>query len=222
MTNAIVYRWSKATSQVHIYGTGGGWWSVTGRILMQHPDKKPFNATIAVGDTTLATLPPEPSGFRQYRMLVPPRAIQNGDLTVSINSDTWGGNNQDVRVLGVAMAAINAQPLSSDWWNVAPSLRLASMIILAVIAAISAMLLGFSGIGVGVAVASGFGAALGLDHTYLAMWYPQLIILMGFSVFIIPLMQKIIMWCEGDYPFSPNVRNILIGLMIVTVWVKGG
>jgi len=222
VTNAIVYRWSKATSQVHIYGTGGGWWSVTGRILMQHPDKKPFNATIAVGDTTLATLPPEPSGFRQYRMLVPPRAIQNGDLTVSINSDTWGGNNQDVRALGVAMAAVNAQPLSSDWWNVAPSLRLASMIILAVIAAISAMLLGFSGIGVGVAVASGFGAALGLDHTYLAMWYPQLIILMGLSVFIIPLMQKIITWCEGDYPFSPNVRNILIGLMIVTVWVKGG
>lgn len=222
VTNAIVYRWSKATSQVHIYGTGGGWWSVTGRILMQHPDKKPFNATIVVGDTTLATLPPEPSGFRQYRMLVPPRAIQNGDLTVSINSDTWGGNNQDVRALGVAMAAVNAQPLSSDWWNVAPSLRLASMIILAVIAAISAMLLGFSGIGVGVAVASGFGAALGLDHTYLAMWYPQLIILMGLSVFIIPLMQKIITWCEGDYPFSPNVRNILIGLMIVTVWVKGG
>ena len=222
VTNAIVYRWSKATSQVHIYGTGGGWWSVTGRILMQHPDKKPFNATIAVGDTTLATLPPEPSGFRQYRMLVPPRAIQNGDLTVSINSDTWGGNNQDVRALGVAMAAVNAQPLSSDWWNVAPSLRLASMIILAVIAAISAILLGFSGIGVGVAVASGFGAALGLDHTYLAMWYPQLLILMGLSVFIIPLMQKIITWCEGDYPFSPNVRNILIGLMIVTVWVKGG
>jgi len=45
---------------------------------------------------------------------------------------------------------------------------------------------------------------------------------MGLSVFIIPLMQKIITWCEGDYPFSPNVRNILIGLMIVTVWVKGG
>jgi len=222
VTNAIVYRWSKATSQVHIYGTGGGWWSVTGRILMQHPDKKPFNATIAVGDYTLATLPPEPSEFRQYRILVPPHATQNGDLTVTINSDTWGGNSQDARVLGVAMAAVSAQPLSSDWWNVAPSMRLASMIILAVIAAISAMLLGFSGIGVGVAVASGLGAALGLDHTYLAMWYPQLLVLMSLSVFIIPLMQKIITWCEGDYPFSPNVRNILIGLMVVTVWVKGG
>jgi hypothetical protein len=222
VTNAIVYRWSKATSQVHIYGTGGGWWSVTGRILMQHPDKKPFNATLAVGDYTLATLPPEPSEFRQYRILVPPHATQNGDLTVTINSDTWGGNSQDARVLGVAMAAVSAQPLSSDWWNVAPSMRLASMIILAVIAAISAMLLGFSGIGVGVAVASGLGAALGLDHTYLAMWYPQLLVLMSLSVFIIPLMQKIITWCEGDYPFSPNVRNILIGLMVVTVWVKGG
>jgi hypothetical protein len=54
------------------------------------------------------------------------------------------------------------------------------------------------------------------------MWYPQLLVLMSLSVFIIPLMQKIITWCEGDYPFSPNVRNILIGLMVVTVWVKGG
>lgn len=222
VSNAIIYRWSKATSQVHIYGTGGGWWSVTGRILMQHPDKKPFRATLAVGDYTLATLPPEPSEFRQYRILVPPHATQNGDLTITINSDTWGGNSQDVRVLGVAVAAVSAQPLSSDWWNVAPSMRLASMIILAVIAAISAMLLGFSGIGVGLAVASGLGAALGLDHTYLAMWYPQLLVLMSLSVFIIPLMQKIITWCEGDYPFSPNVRNILIGLMVVTVWVKGG
>ena len=222
VSNAIVYRWSKATAQVHVYGTGGGWWSITSRILMQHPDKKPFHATLSVGDTTLATLPPEPSGFRQYHLLVPPNAIQNGDLTVKITSDTWGGNNQDVRVLGVAVAAVTAQPVNSPWWNVAPSLRLASMIVLAVIAAISAILLGFSGVGVGIAVATGFGAALGLDNTYLAMWYPQMLLLMGLSVLIIPLMQRIITRCEGENPFSPNVRNLLIGLMVLTVWVKGG
>lgn len=222
VSNATVYRWSKAKSQVHIYGTGGGWWSVTSRILMQHPDKNPFKATLFVGNTLLAELPSAPAGFRLYRVLAPPRAIQNGDLTLTINSETWGGNNQDARVLGVAVAAVAAHPAVSDWWNVAPSLRLASMAVLAVFAAIAAILLGFSGVAVGLVVASGFGAAMGLDHTYLAMWYPQLLILMGASLLIIPLMQQVITWCEGEYSFSPTVRNILIGLMVLTVWVKGG
>ena len=222
ISNAVIYRWSKAQSAVHIYGSGGGWWGVTGQILMQHPDKIPFHATLSVGDTTLVTLPPAPSGFRTFHMLVPPHAIQNGELAITINSDTWGGNNQDARVLGVAIAGFEVQPLTSSWWNIAPSLRLASLIILAVIAALSAILLGFSGVGIGIAVATGLGIGMAIDHTYVAMWYPQMIILMGLSVLIIPLMQRIITWCEGEYPFSPNVRNILIGLMILTMWVKGG
>ncbi|NBU63925.1 MAG: hypothetical protein EBS29_05415 [Chloroflexia bacterium] len=222
ISNAIIYRWSQAQSQIRIYGTGGGWWSLSGRILIQHPDKKPFQATIAVGDIPIAKLPSEPAEFRRYHLLVPPHAMQNGDLTVNITSETWGGNKQDARVLGVAVSAVDAQPLRSPWWNIAPSIRLGSMVILAVIATLSALLLGFSGIGVGVAVATGLGIALGLDHTYLAMWYPQLVVLMGLSVCIIPLMQRIFTWCEGDYPLHQNVRNLLIGLMIVTMWVKGG
>jgi hypothetical protein len=222
VSNANIYRWSKAESQIHLYGTGGGWWSISGRILMQHPDKKPFRATLSIGDTMRATLQSESAEFRQYRVLAPPSAIRNGDLTLTIDSDTWGGNTQDIRILGVAIAAVNVQPLTSDWWNVAPSLRLASMIILAVIAAVCAILLGFSGISVGIAVATGFGLGMGFDHTYLAMWYPQMLLLMGLSVLIIPLMQQVITWCEGEYPFSPTVRNMLIGLMILTIWVKGG
>ena len=222
VSNAIIYRWSKAQSTINVYGSGGGWWGINGRILMQHPDQKPFHATLTVGDIPLITLPPAPSGFRQYHLLAPPRAIQNGDLTLSIQSETWGGNNQDPRVLGVAVSAVTAQPLTSDWWNLAPSLRLASLILLAMIAALSAILLNFSGIGVGIAVATGLGLGMGLDHTYLAMWYPQMIILMGLSVLIIPLSNRVLTWCEGEYPFSPTVRNILIGLMILTMWVKGG
>jgi hypothetical protein len=222
VSNAIVYRWSKAQSKIHVYGSGGGWWGINGRILMQHPDKKPFNATLTVGDVPLVTFPPEPSEFRQYHLLAPPRAIQDGDLTLSIQSDTWGGNSQDPRMLGVAVSAVTVQPLTSDWWNLAPSLRLASLILLAMIAALSAILLNFSGIGVGIAVATGLGLGMSLDHTYLAMWYPQMILLMGLSVLIIPLMQQVITWCEGEYPFNPTVRNLLIGLMVLTVWVKGG
>lgn len=222
VSNAIVYRWSKAESTVNVYGSGGGWWELNGRILMQHPDKKPFHAILAVGKVPLVTLPPEPSGFRQYHLLVPPRAIQNGDLTLSIKSGTWGGNNQDSRVLGVAVADVAVKPLASDWWNLAPSLRLASLILLAVIAALTAILLDFSGIGVGIAVATGLGVGMCLDHTYLAMWYPQLAILMGLSLIIIPLTNRVLAWCAGDYPLSPQVRNLLIGLMILTMWVKGG
>jgi hypothetical protein len=104
---------------------------------------------MSVGDTQLVTLPPAPSGFRKYHMLIPPHAIQNGDMTVAIHSETWGGNNQDARVLGVAIATVDVQPLTSAWWNIAPSLRLASLVILAVIAALIGDLTRLLGVGVG-------------------------------------------------------------------------
>lgn len=222
VSNATIYRWSKGDSSVHFLGSGGGWWQFSGTMLIQHPDKQPFSTTIRVNDFQIGQLPVSRSGFRQYHLLVPPTVYRNGDLEVAIQSDTWGGNAQDVRVLGVAISRIQMTPVQTPWWHIGLPWRLASLIVLALLAALAAHLVALPVTGVGVCVSLGLALAMVFDRTYLAMWYPQLIVLVVVSIAIIPLCYRVFHWVEESCTFTPTTQHLLIALVVASIWIKGG
>lgn len=222
LSNATIYRWSKGDATVHFYGSGGGWWHLKSTMLVQHPDNKDFTAQVSANNTVVSTIPNTQTGFRIYHSLIPPTGNSAGDVAIGLQSATWGGNAQDVRVLGVAVSQMQLRPVASPWYTVVPSLRLASVVVLGLLVAIAAHLMSLSVLGVGISVTSGLIITMMLERAYLAMWYPQLIILVAVSILVIPLCYKVLEWSEPAHPFSPLVRNTLVALVVVSIWVKGG
>ena len=222
LSNATVYRWTKDESTVHFYGSGGGWWHLKSTMLVQHPDNKPFRAQVIANNQVVSTIPNTQTGFRVYHTLISPAGNNAGDIAIRLTSDTWGGNNQDVRILGIAVSQMQIRPVASPWYTVVPSIRLASVIIIGLLAAIAAHLMSLSVLGVGMSVSSGLILTMLIERAYLAMWYPQLIILVAVSILVIPICYKALEWGSHDHPFSPMVRNILIALVVVSIWLKGG
>jgi len=172
--------------------------------------------------TTITLRPGTQTGFRVYHTLISPAGNNAGDIAIRLTSDTWGGNNQDVRILGIAVSQMQIRPVASPWYTVVPSIRLASVIIIGLLAAIAAHLMSLSVLGVGMSVSSGLILTMLIERAYLAMWYPQLIILVAVSILVIPICYKALEWGSHDHPFSPMVRNILIALVVVSIWLKGG
>lgn len=222
LTNATMYRWSKGDSTVNFYGSGGGWWQLTSTMLLQHPDNRDFATQITVNDYRISTLPVSKSSMRVYHMLIPPWAHTRGDVAVTVKSGTWGGNAQDARVLGVAIADMKIQPVHTPWWQIAPSWRLASVILLGVLITFAASLVSLPAFAVGGSISIGLIAVMLIERAYLALWYPQLLVLVSISIALIPLFYAVIDWIEGSERFTPTTRNILVGLVILSIWVKAG
>lgn len=222
VSDAVVFRWSQAESKLHFHGTAGGWWNLTTYAYANHPDNQPFNATLSVGDQTLGPIPQDIISFRKYMYLVPPSAVINGDMHVSIQSDTWANRKDELRSIGVAVANVTIEPLRTPWWNIGLSTRLALLIGIAIVAGISAQLVGVSALGIGSLVAVVLSVVLSINRGYLAEWYPQLLLLMSIGVITIPLWYNALEWMEGDNPFSLRTKQLLVGLVLVSIWIKGG
>lgn len=77
-------------------------------------------------------------------------------------------------------------------------------------------------LGVGITFATMLIMAMGMERAYLAMWYPQLLVLVAVSVLLIPLCYRIFVWGDEIFSFSPEMRNLLIALFVVSIWLKGG
>lgn len=222
LSNATVYRWSKGDSTVNFWGSGGGWWHLKSTMLVQHPDNNAFRAQLVSNGRVISTIPSTQDGFRVYHALIPPDGHRNGDIAITAQSATWGGNAQDVRILGVAVASMQLQPIASPWWTVASSWRLASVLVIALLVAVAAHLVSMSVLGVGLSVTGSLIAMMALERAYLAIWFPQLAVLIAVSILIIPLCYNVLSWVAPEHEFSPTVRNVLIALVLVSVWVKGG
>jgi hypothetical protein len=222
VSDAVIFRWSQERSQLHFHGVAGGWWSVTAHAYPNHPDNQPFESTISVGERVLGSIPHNVISFRKYSYLVPPSAVDKGDIHVTINSQTWANTVDEARSIGIAVADVAVQPLTTPWWNIGLSARLATLIAIALVAAISAQYVGVSAIGMGSVVAVLLSAIMTLNRSYLAEWYPQLLLLMIISVLTVPLWYRVLDWLAGERPFSERTKQLLVGLVIISVWVKGG
>ncbi|MFZ9858048.1 MAG: hypothetical protein ACO3F2_06915 [Roseiflexaceae bacterium] len=222
VSDTVIFRWSQAQSQLHFHGVAGGWWSVTAHAYPSHPDEKPFEARIRVGDRDLGLIPHNVISFRKYSYLVPPSAVDKGDIHVTINSQTWANNTDELRSIGIAVADVSVRPLTTPWWNIGLSARIATMIAIAIVAAISAQLVGVSAISIGTIVAVVLSIVMLFNRSYLAEWYPQLLLLMSIGLISIPLWYRILDWLAGESPFSERTKQLLVGVVLLSIWVKGG
>ena len=222
LTNITAYRWSMADSSVHFPGMGSGWWQVRARVMPRHPDNQPFDAHLYLGTTNLGAIPAFGGEFRSYRYLATPAASRGGDIDVRFVSEVWGNNDADARTLGVAVSDVVLDPLTLQNALDTFPVRFLTIPLMVLVFAIVAALGGVSPVLVGLITGVGLTVPLLYERFYLGMWYPHVLLLVVVSVGTIPLWRWLLARYGGATPWSTQTKTVLIGLILATIWVKGG
>lgn len=102
---ARTYRWTTGESQVVLPNLGRGAWVVELGVVARHPSGQPVEAEVLAGDLLLAQLP-ESGDQRQIRLLVPPQAVRDGTLALTVRSNIF----EDPRPLGVLLSDVVVAP----------------------------------------------------------------------------------------------------------------
>lgn len=222
VTAITAYRWSTANSSIALPGVSGGWWQLSTTMMPNHPDNKPYNARFLIGSYDLGAIPTGEGEFRRYHYLIPPMAQSMGDLTVRVESDTWGNNAADARSLGVAVAQLSVTPAASAYDVRGFPIRFVSIPVLVFLIMIAAIILGMPYQALGVVSAGGLALPLLLERVYLGMWYPHLLLLVFISCLTIPLWYRVFDWLAAKTTLPREAQSVLIGLILMTIWIKGG
>jgi hypothetical protein len=222
LTAITAYRWSKDASTALFPGVSGGWWVLSTTMMPTHPDSEPFDATIRVGDDVLPSIPTGGGTFRAYHYLLAPSSGTRGDINVVFNSDTWGNNAADARTLGVAVARVGITPTAIRSGIQDAPLRFISIPVLVFLVMCAAIALQLPHRALGSVVAVGLALPMLFERVYLGMWYPHLVILFIISIVTIPLWFRVLDWLTADTPLPTQTKRLLVGLVLLTIWVKGG
>ncbi len=106
---ARTYRWSRDESMVQLPNLGRGAWLVELGVITRHPDDQPLDALILAGGRPLVELP-ESGTPRRIHFLVPPTAVRDGQLDLTIRSNVY----YDPRPLGVLLATVVVAPVATN------------------------------------------------------------------------------------------------------------
>lgn len=98
------FRWSGAESTIRLPGLGRGDWLVRLTAVVQHPDGQPLGATVSANGELVARLPD--GDRRAIAFLVPASLVPDGDLTLTLRSNTY----RDPRELGVLLYDLSVSP----------------------------------------------------------------------------------------------------------------
>ena len=222
VTAITAYRWSTALSSLFFPGVSGGWWQFSATMMPSHPDQRPYDARVMVGSYDLGALPTGGGTFRRYQYLIPPEAQQWGDINVKLVSDTWGNNASDARPLGVAVSHVALTPAGSTFELRGLPIRFFSITLIVLCIMGAAIILQLPYRAIGGVFALGLTLPLLIERVYLGMWYPHLLILVVLSCATIPLWYKIMDWLGGEFRLSRQTQSLLVGLVLLTIWIKGG
>ncbi len=96
---ARTYRWSRDESSIVLPNLGRGAWQVDLAVVTMHPDGAPLDARVFANETLLATLP-ETNVARRASLLVPAALAGDGNLELTLRSNTF----EDPRSLGVFLS----------------------------------------------------------------------------------------------------------------------
>ena len=105
LSPARTYRWTTGESRVVLPNLGRGAWVAELGVVTRHPDGQPLEAEISAGGLPLARLP-ESGDVRVVRLLVPPAAVRDGTLELTIRSNVY----EDPRPLGVLLSSVVVAP----------------------------------------------------------------------------------------------------------------
>ena len=222
LTAITAYRWSKDMSTASFPGVSGGWWVLSTTVMPTHPDNQPFDAGIRVGTDVLPRIPTGGGKFRAHHYLLAPSSSTGGDITVTFNSETWGNNEADARTLGIAIARVGITPTAMMSGILDTPIRFISIPVLVLLVMCAAIALQLPHRALGGVVAVGLTIPLLFERVYLGMWYPHLVILFVISILTVPLWLRILDWLTDTTPLPTHTKRLLVGLVLLTIWVKGG
>ena len=222
VTAITAYRWSTEAASIAFLGVSGGWWQLSSVMMPNHPDNLPYQAHLLAGSYDLGAIPTGSGEFRRYHYLIPPAGQTMGDITVQVHSDTWGNNDADARALGVAVSQVTLTPATGSYDLRDFPVRFVAIPLLVVLIMGAAIVFGMPYQALGAVSAFGLTLPLLLERVYLGMWYPHLFLLVFVSCVTIPLWYRMFDWLAGDVPLPRETQSVLVGLILMTIWIKGG
>ena len=214
------YRWSSGQSIIALPGIGRGDWLVRITAALQHPDGQPLGATISANETIVANLPD--GDRRQIAFLVPAALVPDGDLTLTLRSNTF----KDPRNLGVLLYDVNVTPAGTT--PLLPPLKFALYALIialclylcllrmtrsAALAALVALVVMLAG-----------AVALAWMRFPTTFVLPRLAVLALWSVLLLLVLERLITWAfaRAGVPLSSWVLRALLLIFFVGYWVKAG
>jgi hypothetical protein len=217
---ARTYRWTSGQSTIRLPGLGRGDWNVTFVASLRHPDNRPLDATVSANGVIVAGLPDgEP---RQLSFLVPAELVPDGDLTLTIKSNTY----KDPRELGLLLYELRVAPAGRT--PPLPPLKgllgaltialglyccLLRMIKRPAVAAALVLLLVLGG--AWVLATARYPAAFMLQPlALLALW----------SVIMLLALEQLLPWvfAKAGVPASPWLLRALLLVFFAGYWIKAG
>jgi hypothetical protein len=217
---ARTYRWTSGQSTIQLPGLGRGDWNVTFVAGLRHPDHQPLDATVSANGVPIARLPDgEP---RQLSFLVPSELVPDGDLTLTIHSNTY----KDPRELGMLLYELRVTP-AGESAPLPPLKSLLYTLIIALglywcllrllkrplIAALPALALVLAGAGA-LATARYPTAFMLQPLAFLALW----------SVALLLALEWLLPWmfAQAGVPLSPWLLRALLLVFFIGYWIKAG
>jgi hypothetical protein len=217
---AQTYRWTSGHSTIRLPGLGRGDWNVTFVASLHHPDNQPLDATVSANGMPVAHLPD--GAPRDLSFLVPAALVPDGDLTLTISSNTY----KDPRELGILLYELRVAPAGQA--ALLPPLKgllyaltialglyccLLRMIARPAIAALLALALVL--IGAWALATARYPAAFMLQGlAILAIW----------SVLLLLALEWLLPWCfaKAGVPLSPWLLRALLLVFFSGYWIKAG
>jgi hypothetical protein len=150
---ARTYRWSTGESSIALPNLGRGAWAAELAVVTAHPDGQPVDAQLFAGGSQdeakplrlLAALP-DSAAPRRVHLLVPPDAVRDGSLELTLRANTY----EDPRPLGALLSNVTVAPLAGAGLATAlPPLGGLAMALVAVLGAYAALRLAVRGQGTG-------------------------------------------------------------------------
>jgi len=221
LSSARTYRWTSDRGSVTLPALGRGTWRVELRVVAAHPDHKPVVARLLANGVTLATIP-DYADLRHLAVLVPEQVVGDGDLTLTIVSNTYN----DPRPLGVLIEGVSVTPTTTSsalppWSILLPAL----IVVLCFYGSLRWLQIRpWPAAVAGLAIAALGAWALAAYRYPMGFYMQPLALLMLFSLLLTPLLAWSSEWLfrRLGVPLTPWLHRALVLTFLVGFWLKGG
>jgi hypothetical protein len=217
---ARTYRWSSDRSTISLPGLGRGDWTITLDASLRHPDNQPLDTTVYANGVAIGRLPD--GGPRRIALFVPAALVPDGDLALTITSNTYN----DPRPLGALIYELRVAPAGTRAWLPPLDNLLYALIVALGLYICLLRMLGRPAR----AAALAFGAvllgawALAGARYPAAFMLPQLAGLAIWSVVLLLALERVLGWtfARAGVPLSGWALRGLLLVFFAGYWLKAG
>ncbi|MBK9714513.1 MAG: hypothetical protein IPO81_24865 [Kouleothrix sp.] len=217
---ARTYRWTRDQSTISLPGLGRGDWLVSLTTVVEHPDGKSLDAQISANGVTVARLPD--GKLRRHTFLVPAALVPDGDLTLSLRSNTY----KDPRDLGLLLYEVSVSPAGA--LPIVPPLKstLYALVVALCLYVCLRRMTGRAALAAALAllvVLAGAWALVAARYPS-AFMLPRLALLALWSVALLLVLERLLSWAfrAAGVPLSDWLLRALLLTFFAGYWIKAG